>query len=186
MDSKRENQRVMLSKRLIKESLIRLMAQQSIHKISIRTLCEEAEINRSTFYKYYGSQYDVLADIEGEFITEIRRTLDDGDDSPAASSRKLREICAYIEQNMELVQLLIGNNVNQDFPERLFSLPQIRATIFQRLAGRYDEESLGYIYAFLINGCYQMLQEWLRREGHKSFTEFALLMEQLIDRVCGP
>ena len=56
---KRENQRIMLSKRLIKESLTRLLASESIHKISVRMLCEEAGINRSTFYKYYGSQYDV-------------------------------------------------------------------------------------------------------------------------------
>ena len=33
---KRENQRIMLSKRLIKESLTRLLASESIHKISVR------------------------------------------------------------------------------------------------------------------------------------------------------
>ena len=48
----RENQRVMLTRRLIKESLTGLLAEESIHKISIRALCERAGINRSTFYKY--------------------------------------------------------------------------------------------------------------------------------------
>ena len=62
----RENQRVRLSKRLIKESLTRLLQTESIHKVSIRTLCEEAGVNRSTFYKYYGSQYDVLEELEAE------------------------------------------------------------------------------------------------------------------------
>lgn len=182
---KRENQRVMLSKRLIKESLIRLMSQDSIHKISIRTLCEEAGINRSTFYKYYGSQYDVLAEIEAEFIAGIQETLDDGDSSAKSSARKLNTICAYIEQNIGLVQLLIGNNVNHDFPAKLFSLPQIRATLAERLAGHYDAESQDYIYSFLISGCYQMIQEWLRREQRKPFSEVATLMNELIERVCG-
>ena len=182
---RRENQRVMLTKRLIRESLIRLMVQESVHKISIRMLCEDAGVNRSTFYKYYGSQYDVLAEVEAEFIAGIQDTLADGDNSSASSARKLNIICAYIEQNISLVKLLIDNNITQDFPTRLFRLPQIRATIADRLAGRYDSESQDYIYAFLINGCYQLIQEWLKREDRKPFTQVALLMQELIDRICG-
>ncbi|WP_186564557.1 TetR/AcrR family transcriptional regulator [Lawsonibacter celer] len=182
---RRENQRVMLTKRLIRESLIRLMVQESVHKISIRMLCEDAGVNRSTFYKYYGSQYDVLAEVEAEFIAGIQDTLEDGDNSSASSARKLNIICAYIEQNISLVKLLIDNNITQDFPTRLFRLPQIRATIADRLAGRYDSESQDYIYAFLINGCYQLIQEWLKREDRKPFTQVALLMQELIDRICG-
>lgn len=83
---RRENQRVMLTKRLIRESLIRLMVQESVHKISIRMLCEDAGVNRSTFYKYYGSQYDVLAEVEAEFIAGIQDTLEDGDNSSASSA----------------------------------------------------------------------------------------------------
>ena len=41
---KRENQRVMLTRRLIQESLTRLLARESIHKVSIRSLCEEAHL----------------------------------------------------------------------------------------------------------------------------------------------
>ena len=182
---KRENQRVMLTRRLIRESLIRLMSDESIHKISIRTLCEEAGINRSTFYKYYGSPYDVLTEIENEFISQVEAALDDGDNTPASAGHKLRAICAYVEQNVVLVQLLFGNNINQDFPKKLFNLPQIRATIAERLAGRYDAESQDYIYAFFVNGCYQMIQDWLRRDPHKPLTEMAMLILELVDRICG-
>ena len=71
----RENQRVRLSKRLIKESLTRLLQTESIHKVSIRTLCEEAGVNRSAFYKYYGSQYDVLEELEADVIRQICGSL---------------------------------------------------------------------------------------------------------------
>ena len=55
-----ENQRVYLSKKLLENALISLLKQKSLYKISIRELCEVASINRSTFYKYFSSQFDLL------------------------------------------------------------------------------------------------------------------------------
>lgn len=180
---KRENQRVMLSKRLIKDSLTRLLATESIHKVSIRMLCEDAGINRSTFYKYYGSQYDVLAEMEADLIGSIGSLLNDNE-GILPDKNVLEAICSYFERNMDFVQRLIGNNVDPDFPEKLFNLPQIRRILVDRLAVHYDGERLGYVYAFLVNGCYRLVQEWLAQEKHMSFKEIAFLMWELIDRVC--
>ena len=66
------NQRVMLSKRLLKESLIRQLKEESIYKISVRELCEQAGINRTTFYKYYGSPFDLLKDIEDDLLRSVQ------------------------------------------------------------------------------------------------------------------
>ena len=44
---------------------------KSIQKIYVRELCVKADINRSTFYKYYESQYDLLAEIENDFLQEL-------------------------------------------------------------------------------------------------------------------
>ena len=61
-----ENQRIRLSKTMLKNALIELLKTKNIEKISIYELCGQAQINRTTFYKYYGSQYDLLADIEND------------------------------------------------------------------------------------------------------------------------
>ena len=94
-----ENQRVRLSKRLIKESLTGLLKEADVHKISIRTLCEQAGINRSTFYKYYGSQYDVLEEMENDLISSICGTLREGD----SDGESLTKICLYLENNLDTV-----------------------------------------------------------------------------------
>ena len=51
----KDNQRVRLTKRLLRESLIKLLGKQTIYDITVSQLCEDAEINRSTFYKYYNN-----------------------------------------------------------------------------------------------------------------------------------
>ena len=66
-----ENQRVRLSKMLLKNALIKLLKEKPLEKITIYELCAEAQLNRVTFYKYYGSQYDLLTDIENDCFRKL-------------------------------------------------------------------------------------------------------------------
>ena len=77
---KKENQRIMLTKRLVQDALIILLRTTDISKISIRELCEKAGINRTTFYNHYGSQYDVLKDILAHEYMDNRKKKQELDD----------------------------------------------------------------------------------------------------------
>ncbi len=180
---KRENQRVMLTKRLMKESLTRLLEKESIHKISIRALCEEAGVNRSTFYKYYGSQYDVLQEMEEELIANVRDALEK--DEETTEREMLMAVCACFERDMPSVRVLLGNNVDPHFAEHLFSMAKIQKMIQERLGDRYDDQQCRYIYVFLVNGTYRLVQEWMLADEKRPFSEIVFLLEKLIDSICG-
>lgn len=50
----KNNQRTRLSKILLKNALMDLLGEKgSVTKISVRELCERADLNRSTFYAHY-------------------------------------------------------------------------------------------------------------------------------------
>jgi len=49
----RENQRVQLTKRLLKEALMKLLEEKPLEQINVSELCRVADINRATFYKHY-------------------------------------------------------------------------------------------------------------------------------------
>ena len=53
---KKEDRRVAMTKRMLKDALTDLLREVDIYHVSIRELCQRADINRTTFYKYYGSQ----------------------------------------------------------------------------------------------------------------------------------
>lgn len=179
---RRENQRVMLTRRLIQESLTELLKTESIHKISVRALCEGAGINRSTFYRYYGSQYDVLAEMEKQVLEDVADLLSQ---DPSSSDReKLEAICAYFERHMDSVRVLVGNNVDPDFPQKLFGMSQVRDMILERMGPNMDAELQRYIYIFLVNGAYHLVQEWIDCDSRRPFKEIAYLLEELIDRLC--
>lgn len=65
----KNNQRTGLSKLLFKNALMDLLKEKgSVAKISVRELCERAELNRSTFYAHYDEPNDLLMEIETELL----------------------------------------------------------------------------------------------------------------------
>lgn len=174
------NQRVMLTKRLLKDSLIRKLKEESIYKISIRELCEEAGINRSTFYKYYGSQFDLLGEMEEDMLRHVQEALMKPED---VKTESISGVCAYLEENIELSRLLINNNIDPQFPERLFRMPYIRDEIEKVMRSRYGEAELEYASCFLTYGCYHLVRRWINQDEHEPPERIAALLMGLIEQL---
>lgn len=157
------------------------MNYKSIYKVSIRELCEKAEINRSTFYKYYGSQFDLLTEMEDDVISLIMESLAEDADK---GSHSLSEMCRYLEDNIELARLLINNNVDPQFPEKVFALPQVRHMIDRVLGDKYTQTEHEYISSFLTYGSYQIVRAWINKEKRESPEEIAdLILNRIIKTV---
>ena len=58
-----------MTKRLIKEAFIKLMEKTKLNKITVKQICENADINRSTFYAHYSDQYKLFDEIEEDIET---------------------------------------------------------------------------------------------------------------------
>ena len=70
-----ENQRIRLTKTLLKNALLALLEKKPIERIAVSEICAQAQVNRTTFYKYYGSQYDLLAEMKRIILKSWRGTL---------------------------------------------------------------------------------------------------------------
>ena len=72
----KNNQRTRISKLLFRNALMDLLRQKGdIHKISVRELCEKAELNRSTFYSHYNEPKELLEELESELLTSTENHL---------------------------------------------------------------------------------------------------------------
>lgn len=56
-----EDPRVKRTQKLLWEALRTLLEERSFEQISVTEICEEAMINRTTFYKHFESKYDLLS-----------------------------------------------------------------------------------------------------------------------------
>ena len=69
----REDQRTRITKKLVRESFLALLSKKDIRHITVKEICEMAQVNRGTFYKYYLDVYDLKEQIENEFLRAICR-----------------------------------------------------------------------------------------------------------------
>ena len=86
MKTSKNDHRTRVTKALIRKAFTTILRNKPIQSISIKELCEIAEINRSTFYLHYTDIYDLLNQIEEEMFEGLKAALkpvvESGDGTP--------------------------------------------------------------------------------------------------------
>ena len=67
----KENRRVKITKLLLTDSFLRLLAEKPLSHITVKAICEDADLNRSTYYQYYTDPYDQMAKLKASIIEEM-------------------------------------------------------------------------------------------------------------------
>lgn len=173
---KKENRRVTMTKQMLRDALIELLREKDIYHISIRELCERADVNRTTFYKYYGSQFDLLTDMENDIITFINKTVTK---NQANIEMTIQFLCEYLENNLEFARLLINNNIDPSFPEKLFSLDIIKKSFYKNSFGKHDTIEMEYLFNFITYGAFRIICMWLNREERESPEKLAAMIKRI-------
>ncbi len=172
-----ENQRIRLSKMLLKNALLQLLKEKPLNQIPVCEICETAQINRTTFYKYYGSQIDLLQDIETDFFAQLNEDMKDiAEKNPHA----MTEVLNYLYDQRETFCILVKAVSTKDFTTQLFAIPSL-GQIFQNLvdASSYSETKARYIRQFVQQGAFAVLCEWLGSENPEPVSEIAEIFGML-------
>ena len=107
--------RIVKTKKILFETLIKLMKQKNFEKIKISDICEESLINRSTFYAHYEDKYDLLMDLFEEQKLSLLKELEDNKHmvfSKAYLMKLLSILIDYINENKEIYSAILSNNQN--------------------------------------------------------------------------
>ena len=176
----KQDRRVEMTKRLLKKSLIELLKAENIQKISIRTLCLNADINRSTFYKHYNSQYALLRDIEDDLFSEIEDILSShSSNTDSDKDAQLAKVLNYIKDNLDLCQILMLYNIDPEFQDKLMNIPMIVKR--SNPNSDYSLSCCNYSHTqlFILDGAYNMIKRWIINNCPESPIEIACLIRQI-------
>lgn len=173
-----ENRRVQVTKKMLKDALLEMLETKDISKISIRELCENANINRSTFYQHYGSQYDLLTDIENDFLNVISIELK----KKTNVNNNIDTILTYISDHIALCRILINNKADENFKERLLGLPAIMDN-FNAGFPEIDQTDGSYIRKFVFFGGYNMVVHWINTGCKESPQQIAKIITEIVAKI---
>lgn len=167
-----ENRRVKMTKKLIKDALIELLQCNELNKVTVKAICDLADVNRSTFYDYYEDIYDLLRDIETDFISHMPINY-----STAQSiAVQLLSFVKYIKEN------------NQAYVAIRKYSTYMKETLSKMVLDSYrsgylipDSELIlaQMIITYVVEGSCSLLDEWIERGFYFSPEEFAKILLKL-------
>lgn len=76
----KQEKRVEQTKQALQDSLLALMKKKPLEKITVKEICDGADVNRSTFYVYYGSPREVLEGAKAALCERVRQMPRDYED----------------------------------------------------------------------------------------------------------
>jgi AcrR family transcriptional regulator len=157
------NRKTRYTKMVLRDSLTDLMKEKSILKITIKDICEVADLSRSTFYAHFKDQYDLLQQIQEETIANIEKLLEkyNNDGSKVAIIHMLEELLRYIADNGESIQVLLSENGDINFQKKIFGFTR-QKEVLKYFTDKFDEKTQEYASVFMVNGAIGLIQQWFK------------------------
>lgn len=182
MKSEKIDRRIKYTKMLLKNSLVELMNEYTISKISVKMLCERADINRSTFYTHYTDQFDLLSKLEQEVIAEIKKQIEKHEFQMhnEETVQGLNDILVYIAQNADLCKVLLSDNGDPNFQREVMIIAQQKTIEELHNYRNLDGRTLEYLQSFVIAGALNIVQKWLQDGMIESTEKMADFISRLL------
>ena len=113
------------AKARIRQAFTKLLREKPIQRIAVKELCQEAGVNRSTFYAHYQDIYDLLTKIEEDMLEDFQRALAPLlEPGPEAISplEITRGIYRCLQENADVCTVTLGEFGDKDFALRLLNI----------------------------------------------------------------
>ena len=158
----KNNQRTRLSKMLLRNSLMDLLSKKgSIGKVSVRELCERAELNRSTFYAHYNEPKDLLLELEDELLNSAGEHLKKiGNEKDIGAHKYILSFLKYIRANDKPFRTLLIDSADPEFRSKFMKRSIIQ--FIRNFDMVFPKETEPYIFSYVLNGSTGVIVQWIR------------------------
>lgn len=168
-----QNPSALRSKRILTETLLRLMKQYPYHEITVKHILLESGISRKTFYRNFHSKDDILNSyIDSILYRYLEAIKEQGEYSMI---QMLDIIFSFCEKNRDLLFMLRDNDMLYLPLLKLNRLLPIEHRRIARKIPEQNSETAGdlsqYIVFFNIGGIWNIIVGWIENDMRDSTTD---------------
>ncbi len=174
------------TKRGFETSLVELSKEYPLNKITVKMLCERAELSRNAFYFHYQDINDLIRKIEDNIVSEAESTLEKLKEIgfPKNVYATVEGLIDLLYENKDTCVMLFDKSFSTSFVDRLSKLfCDFNYQYFVRYHGNDKKERFEFFYMFLANGFYGLLRHWMANEDKMTKSELTALSYVLIKRL---
>ena len=184
MQEETQDRRIKRTKMLLQNALVDLMLEKAVGKISVKELTQKADVNRSTFYLHYLDIYDMLEQMENEFVETIQGFFHDFF-TPLPTSMPLTlfvNISEWLEQDKEYyVKLLRGSASGYIFEELESRIRDDFLTLLYLIFLDVESLDLRTRVNFTVSGTVGVLRMWVMEGGNISLVELSETIDDILN-----
>lgn len=162
------------TQRVIRNTLFDLLKKHHLSDITVKDICEQADINRSTFYRNYLDIYDLFEKVE----KELSERAFQNDDLFESRSRLLKVIYDHQDFYREFFQTGLQS---KHLKQMLEELKNQTAAILKK-QGTYHAETFEVEYQYNYYGVLGVIKKWVENGCQKSPQEFGDILYAIVDR----
>ncbi|CDQ41964.1 putative dihydroxyacetone kinase regulator [Virgibacillus salexigens] len=157
-----------------------LLKSKALSGITVKELCEHADINRSTFYTHYKDQFDLLRQIEEEIIADMNTYLNQHNFEEKEQALQTTErLLEYIVSKYDIFYTLLNENEDTSFERRVMEVASNFLINNWMNDDEIDQANSEYLSTFIISGSIHVIKLWLARNMDKTPHQIA----QIINRI---
>ena len=175
--------RIIKTKIALYNSLTNLMKDKTFEEIRVSDICNEALINRSTFYAHYDDKYELLVDflknVENELTSELSKN-NNIVNTKEYYIELIRLFLNHIEEKKDIYNSIMINNRNSIMMDILLSV--VNNDLLKKMSKDEFKSSIpdDIIVKFYLGGVINLGVEWLKDNTKYSKEEIINYLNLLI------
>ena len=164
--------RVKYTKMVLKKALLELMQRKPINKITVKEVCERAELNRATFYAHYSDCFDPLESIEEDLFGQFERSMQDYVQS-FDIARLVDGLYRIVQENEEVCRVLLFGRRSTELIHRMIAYAHdLSISAWRKTLKNASADELEMLYLCLSNGLLSVVLDGYDRFERQTVIRF--------------
>ena len=182
----KNNQRFQETEVRMEVAMLDIMKHMDFEKITVKRICEKAEVNRSTLYAHFVDIYDMLDKMEDYLGRELLKNYASVpmDEKYMFSEQSFLPFLRHIRKHSYFYRINLQNRKAYPIKQGYEPLWRIIRQRCER-AGIGSEEDMMYYFISFQAGFTMILKHWVDTGCKKAETDVAAIIENCIPAVLG-
>ena len=168
--------RIRYTQSVLKQVLLSFLKEKPINRITVKEVCERAELNRATFYAHYSDCFALLESIEEELFGQFERSMQSYIRSFDIAGL-VGGLYRIVQENEAVCRVLLFGRRSTELIHRMIAYAHdLSISAWRKTLKNASADELEMLYLCLSNGLLSVILDGYDRFDRQSVIRFIDLM----------
>lgn len=151
------DKRIIKSKESIEIAFIELRTKKELRKITVKELCEKANINKSTFYAHYEDIFQLSDQIESTVVKQVIDSITDKRSMIFDVAEFTSELFYAMQSKKELINIVFSGTQHPNLVYKISTM--LKDILFEISPQLKSNSKFNILFDYIIFGGYYAFEE---------------------------